>query len=104
VQSAEIDELVDAFVQKVNARSHERLPLDDVPPFLRRSPSNDDAEWTDWGIHKADNAGTIADLETRIGRRFPSGFRSLVARYSFPAFECGPLLFFANTGQNPVTT
>ena len=103
VRSREIDKLVDSFVLKVNARQHEHLPFEDVPQFLRRPSSDDHADadaWTDWEIHKTDNSGAIEALETRIGRRFPYGFRSLITRYSFPAFECGPLLFYANTGEN----
>ena len=101
VRSEEVAGLVDAFVQKVNLRRHERMQLEDVPPFLRQ-PSPDDAadRWTDWRILKADNSASIEGLETRLGRSFPSSFRSLIARYCFPAFECGPLRFFAHTGQN----
>ncbi|HEY1909800.1 MAG TPA: hypothetical protein VGG73_02670, partial [Vicinamibacterales bacterium] len=78
MRAAEIDEIVDAFVQKVNTRQHERLPLKDVPQFLRMPFSGDNADsWTDWQIHKADNSEAIEDLETRIGRRFPAGYRSL---------------------------
>jgi hypothetical protein len=105
MRSAEIDDLVDAFVTKVNSRQHERLPVKDVPQFLRRPSSGDerdqwtDDQWTDWQIHQAHNSGVIEDLEGRIGRRFPASYRSLVARYGFPAFDCGPLFFFANTGE-----
>jgi hypothetical protein len=43
-----------------------------------------------------DNAERIAALQSRIGRRFPLSFLNFISRYSFPAFEFGPLLFFAN--------
>ena len=43
-----------------------------------------------------DNYDRIAGLQTRIGRRFPPSFLNFISRYSFPAFEFGPLLFFAN--------
>lgn len=39
-------------------------------------------------------------LESRLPARFPSSFRSLVARYAFPAFDCGPLSLFGNSGQD----
>jgi hypothetical protein len=100
VRSAEIDDLVDAFVHKVNSRQHERLPVRDVPQFLRRPSSGAPDPWTDWQIHKADNSRMIEDLEGRMGRRFPASYRSLVARYCFPAFDCGPLFLFANTGAD----
>jgi hypothetical protein len=35
-------------------------------------------------------------LQDRIGRPFPPSFLDLVSRFSFPAFEHGRLLFFAN--------
>lgn len=101
VRSKGADALVDAFVQKVNVRRHERKPPEDVPPFLRQVPHGDEPDgWTDWRILGADNSASIRGLESRIGRPFPSAYRSLIARYCFPAFECGPVLFFANTGQN----
>jgi hypothetical protein len=101
VRSEEVAGLVDAFVKKVNARRHEPMPPDNVPAFLRL-PSSDDYpdEWTDWQILKSDNSAAIERLERRIERPLPYSFRSLVARYCFPAFDCGPLRFFANTGQD----
>ena len=90
--------LVDAFVNKINSEPREALPLEDVPGPLR-----EDGEYvwypdisTGWRIVADDNSGRIADLQTRIGRRFPPSFLNFISRYSFPAFEFGPLLFFAN--------
>jgi len=98
----EITALVDQFVQKVNARRHAPLPPEDVPAFLQRPFSGEDADVytgeSDWQILPADHSARIRQLETRIGRPFPKEFRELITRYSFPAFDCGPLTFFANTG------
>lgn len=99
--AGDITALVDQFVQKVNARRHVELLPEEVPEFLRRPWPDDHGEvWTDWDwqILAADHTARIQQLETRMGRSFPSAFRELITRYSFPAFDCGPLTFFANTG------
>ena len=51
---------------------------------------------TGWRIVADDNSARIAILQNRVGRRFPPSFLDFISRYSFPAFEFGPLLFFAN--------
>lgn len=102
----DISALVDQFVEKVNARRRELLPPDEVPTFLRRPyPGDenldlDESDWSDWQIVAADHTARIRELETRMGRRFPNAFRDLITRYSFPAFDCGPLTFFSNTGHD----
>jgi len=104
--AGDITALVDQFVQKVNTRRHAPLPPEDVPAFLRRPFAGEDAEIytgeSDWQILATDHATRIVQLETRIGRPFPRAFRELITRYSFPAFDCGPLTFFANTGHELV--
>src|SRR5262249_14888255 len=101
--AGDITALVDQFVQKVNARRHVPLPPKDVPAFLRRPFAGEDAEIytgeNDWQILATDHATRIVQLETRISRPFPRAFRELITRYSFPAFDCGSLTFFANTGH-----
>ena len=42
----------------------------------------------------------IEQLQQRTGRPFPPSFHYLLVNYSFPAFEFGPMLFFANTGEH----
>jgi hypothetical protein len=99
--AADVTALVDQFVDKVNRRPHVELLPEQVPEFLRRPWPDDHGEvWTDWDwqILAADHTARIQRLETRMGRPFPSAFRELITRYSFPAFDCGPLTFFANTG------
>lgn len=103
VESQELTSLVDAFVERVNTRRRHRLLLKQVPPFLRQPSSDendDDGVSTDWRIVRVDNAASTASLEDRIGKSFPPSFRNLIARYCFPAFECGPLFLFGNTGEN----
>ncbi len=40
----------------------------------------------------------IGVLESKLPRRLPSSFRSLVTRYAFAPFDIGPLRLFGNTG------
>src|SRR5262249_15607004 len=56
--------------------------------------------WTKWHVVTRDNSARIAQLEKRTGRPFPPSFQYLLANYSFPAFAFGPLMFFANTGED----
>jgi hypothetical protein len=95
--------VVDAFVSRVNSLPREPLDLDEVPVSLRVShgahQADKDPTSTDWKIVPADHSARIEALEQRVGRPFPPSFRSLICRYSFPAFECGPLLLFSNTGE-----
>src|SRR4051812_35911436 len=69
-----IDAIIDAFVARVD-------PPGDI---LRRVES---APW-------------VEPLEAKLPRRFPASFRSLITRYTFPAFDAGGLSFFSNTGSD----
>ena len=48
-------------------------------------------------FRRLESAPWIDALETKLPRRLPASFRSLVTRYVFPRFEAGGLHFFANT-------
>ncbi len=50
-------------------------------------------------FRRIENALWIDDLEAKLPKRFPASFRSLITRYSFAAFDCGELSFFANLGD-----
>jgi hypothetical protein len=98
-----IDRLVDSLVAKINTGRRELELLEDVPvelriPLVDEFGDEDDVS-TDWRIVAFNHASRIAGLERRMGQHFPPSFRALICRYSFPAFECGPLMFFSNTGQ-----
>jgi len=91
--------LVDAFVERINSEPREAQSCDEVPESLREASSERDDipdDWTGWRIVRSDNRERIQALQSRLGRRFPPSFFDLVSRFSFPAFERGPLLFFAN--------
>jgi hypothetical protein len=94
--------LVDAFVDKINSEPRELLPCDEVPESLREASSVPDQmpdDHTEWRIVRSDNRERIQLLQDRIGQPFPPSFLDLVSRFSFPAFEHGPLLLFANHHQ-----
>jgi hypothetical protein len=50
-------------------------------------------------FQRIDNAPWIVDLEAKLPKLLPASFRSLLARYSFSAFDAGALSFFANLGD-----
>ena len=97
--------LVDAFVRKINSDPREPERFDEVPESLRESATDDPASgptdgWTSWRVVRRDNSAQIEQLEKQTGRPFPPSFQYFLANYSFPAFESGPIMFFANTGEN----
>jgi hypothetical protein len=97
--------LVDAFVQKINSQPREPEPVDEVPAFLRANAVTDSLPetlegWTGWQIVKCDNSARIEALQNRTEKPFPPSFQYFLANYSFPAFEFGSLMFFANTGED----
>ncbi len=51
-------------------------------------------------FRKVESVPWIDALETKLPRRLPASFRSLVTRYAFPSFEAGHLHFFANEGDD----
>jgi len=69
-----IHDLVDLFVQRIDASGTKFRPIEIAP-------------WID-------------TVDTALPRRFPASFHSLVTRYAFSAFEAGGLHFFANTGDD----
>jgi hypothetical protein len=49
-------------------------------------------------FRRVESAPWVEQLESRLPRRFPASFGSLISRYTFPAFDAGGLSFFSNTG------
>jgi hypothetical protein len=97
--------LVDAFVKRINSDPREPECVDAVPEFLRENAADDSFSepiegWTNWHVVKRDNSTRIEELQRQIGSPFPPSFHYLLANYSFPAFEFGPMMFFANTGED----
>lgn len=89
--------LIDEYVASINAREREQLPVEEVPEALREAASKFDG-YTSWRILRKDQAASIHALTDKIKRRFPPSFEYFITHYSFPAFDSGPITFFANTG------
>ena len=102
--TSNLPSLVDAFVRTVNSQPREPERLDEVPLFLRENGDDSQSEildgWTSWRIVKHDNSELIEELQKRTGKPFPASFHYFLANYSFPAFEFGSVMFFANTGED----
>ena len=92
------DELIDAFVRKINRLPRRRIREEDIPLRLRESGA-EFGLYYDWTIQRFDRINWIEPLETRLPAPLPPSYRSLVTRYIFPAFEIAPVILLANTGQ-----
>jgi hypothetical protein len=95
--ACEFDELVDRFVNAVNASERDLLLEREVTTSIAERSSLDGRFWT-WSIRRFE-VTWIRELESKLGAPFPAPFTSLVSRYIFPSFEVGPLRFFANTPE-----
>lgn len=98
VQRHKTDELIDAFVQKVNRSPRRRIREEDVPADLRDGGA-EYGLYYDWTIKRFDHINWIDPLETQLPFALPVSYRSLVCRYLFPAFEVPPVILLANTGK-----
>ena len=97
------DRRVDAFVAAVNSSPPEPLDEDEIPAacVLPQSESSSDG---DWRIVPSSDAEWLPEVESRLPFRLPPTFRSLIARYQFPAFEVGPLTLYSVGVSDPDET
>jgi len=93
-----IDELIDAFIRKINSQPRRRIREEDIPHRLREGGA-EFGLYYDWTIQRFDHINWIDALERQLPGLLPPAYRSLVTRYLFPAFEIDPLILLANTGQ-----
>lgn len=93
------DSIIDQFVARLNSTSLERLHGDDIPVFLREGDEDQHRQYG-WKIKRMNYLDRIARFEDALSKKLPPSYRSLVSRYAFPAFEVGPLMLYANTGEN----
>jgi hypothetical protein len=94
-----IDELVDAFVDRINSSQPGRLFKKELPDrFIAGEP--DDMNQYGWRIIPCDCADWIRPLFERLPEPFPESFQSLLLRYAFPSFEIQPITLFGNTGED----
>lgn len=95
----DIDAIVDAFVEAVNATEQEPLPPDEVPKSLRIGEADKYGQFR-WKICRADHKSWVETPERNLPIQFPPSYLSFISRYTFPAFKFGPIFFFGNTGQD----
>jgi hypothetical protein len=103
--SAEFVSLVDAFVERVNSEPRQLESVAEVPAFLREEVPESlrhtvPEDSTGWRVVRCDYSARIDELQIRTARRFPPSFYYFLSNYSFPAFQFGALMFFANTGED----
>jgi len=95
-----IDSKIDGFVRKVNVSQREPLFPDEVPEFLRVGGPDKYGQFM-WSIKESDCdwiQGWFEAFDQELHLKFPPSFQSLMSRYAFPAFQCGPVFLHANTG------
>jgi hypothetical protein len=97
------DRRVDAFVAAVNSSPRETVRPREVPPECVISTS-DAMDWVDWRIVPSNGAPCLPELEALLPFRLPASFRSLIARYLFPAFEAHPLFLYSVGVPDPKST
>jgi len=88
------DAVVDAFVAAVNSSSREPKRRETIPELCRRSAARSHG-YFDWHIAPAAARSWLPELTTRTPIRWPHSFYSLISRYQFPSFCCGPLQFYS---------
>jgi hypothetical protein len=93
------DGQVDAFVAAVNASHKLPLSCDSIPEPCRLVETDG---FCDWRIVPSQGASWIPELEGQLPFGWPLTFRSLISRYLFPSFECGPLQFYSVGVTDPI--
>jgi hypothetical protein len=93
--STDVDYLIDRFVDAVNTGIREPVDPENTPPSVFVGEPNEYDNY-DWRIKPLAAIDWIEPLEERLGFRIPAVYRSLIARYVFPAFEFGDVFFFGN--------
>jgi hypothetical protein len=91
---------VDAFVAAVNSSSREPKPRKTIPELCRRSDVGHRGYY-DWQIVPAKAGSWLVELASRLPYRWPLSFHTLISRYQFPSFCCGPLEFYSVGLDNP---
>lgn len=92
-----VDALIDRLVESVNSGRREPKLEGDVPVSLRQTAVDD---WFfDWKIERSSRIDWVQELEGRLPAPYPPSFRSLIARYEYPAFSLGPIMLFGNSAE-----
>src|SRR6266436_5808265 len=86
------------FVTAVNASPKVELSCDSISePCRLVGPDG----FCDWRIVPSQGASWLPELEGQLPLGWPLTFRSLLSRYLYPSFECGPLQFYSVGVMNP---
>jgi hypothetical protein len=91
---------VDAFVAAVNSSSREPKPCTAIPALCRRSGVGHPG-YCDWQIVPAKAGSWLVELASGLPYPWPLTFHTLISRYQFPSFCCGPLEFYSVGLDNP---
>lgn len=73
---------------------------DHIPAAMRGPAHEVMSDWFTWKIMASTSNSWVVQLEEKLPRRYPGPFHSLISDYRFCEFEVGPILFFANTGED----
>ena len=92
--------VVQKFVDYLNTQNFEAKEPENIPVALRGPVFERIPEWFTWKIVPAADNCWISDLERKLPRRYPEPFHILISDYCFCDFQVGPIVFFANTGEN----
>ncbi len=95
------DDLIDAFVAKVNSTNREPGSENDIPPSARIGAANDVGA-IDWNIKPCPRITWVEEIEQKISKPLPRSYKSFVSRYIFPCFEISSVSFLANTPEGLV--
>jgi hypothetical protein len=95
-------DLIDSFVKELNSDGLEPLFAKDVPQELRTRELPEIPDMFFWEIRPANDNSWVSTLEEMLPCPFPALYRGLITRFRFAEFEIGPIMFFANTGEQSV--
>jgi hypothetical protein len=93
------EELVRKFVDYLNSQNFEPKDPDEIPVDLRGPASESMPEWFTWKILPSSDNPWVVPFEQKLPRQYPAAFQVLISKYRFCDFQVGPVIFFANTGE-----
>ena len=95
---ARVDAAIDRFVETVNDARIEPGDTDEIPPSVAAG-GVDEFGLLPWKIQPIVDTPWIAEVQSGLPSPLPPSYRSLIARYAFPAFEIDRVFLFANTPE-----
>jgi hypothetical protein len=92
--------LIEQFVAALNSNHLEPLFDRDVPQELRTKELVDIRDMFEWKIRLSESNVWVEPIERLLPQPFPTLYRNFISRFRFAEFEVGPVMFFANTGED----